>query len=186
MTRPGDLGPLVRGQLGWLQGYVRRRIGPHLRVHDDSLDFVQGALVDLLAQDKTLDISDEGSLRALLAQIVDNNVRDKHKWLRRDKRDPSREEGAASDTILGEAGTFKEITTPSKVVDRQETRDLVREALDSLDASDREVIWLHEFERLSHEAIGERLEISTDAARVRFQRALPKLALKVRELRSES
>ena len=186
MTVPDDLDHLLQDQLGWLQGYVRKRIGPHLRVHDDSLDFVQGALVDLLKRDATLNVSDEASLRALLAQIVENNVKDRHKWLHRAKRDPAREEAAASDTLLGEAGAWKDVTTPSQIVDRNETREWMREALELLGDEDREVILLHEFERLSHREIGERLGISTDAARVRFQRALPRLAKKVRELRSDA
>lgn len=181
---PAALAELLEGQLDWLRGYVRRRIGPHLRVHDDSVDFVQQALLDLLEQDATIRIDGPGTLRALLARIVDNDVRDRNKWLRRAKRDPAREERDVRDSALG--GALVEQTTPSLAAHRRETSRWLRAALDALSDEDREVIRLHEWERLSHEEIGRRLGISTDAARVRFQRALPRLAAKVAEIRRQA
>ena len=180
----GALGELVQRQMDWLHGYVRQRLGAHLRAHDESIDFVQHALADLLASDDTIRLDDEGGLRALLARIVDNDLRDRHKWLQRDKRNPDREERDASDSMLGDA--WKEVTSPSLAAERRETSEWMQRALDALTPDDREVIHLHEWEKLSHQEIGTRLGISTDAARVRFQRALPKLALKVAELRRES
>jgi RNA polymerase sigma-70 factor, ECF subfamily len=185
--RAGDetaLAELVERQMIWLHGYVRKRIGAHLRVHDDSVDFVQLALTDVLTSDTTIRIDDEHGLRALLAQIVDNDLKDRNKWLKREKRDPAREAGGATESVL--RGAFKEVTTPSVAAHRRETSAWMLAALDELAPEDREVIRLHEWERLSHAEIGERLGISTDAARVRFQRALPRLALKVAEQRRHS
>lgn len=178
------LAALLERQMGWLHGYVRQRLGAHLRGKDESIDFVQEAVIDLLAKDDTVRIEDEGGLRALLATIVDNDLKDRNKWLRREKRDPDREERNASDTDLGEA--WRTVTSPSSAAQRRETEAWMNRALEALSPDDRTVIHLHEWEQLSHQEIGERLGISTDAARVRFQRALPKLALKVAELRRES
>ena len=177
------LDALVRRQLGFLQNYVRGRIGRHMRMHDESIDFVQGALLDLVRSDKTIRIDDESALRGLLVRIVDNNIRDKADWLRRDRRDAGREGGAASDTMLARDGSVEEVTTPSIAAGRNETRDRLRQALDLLAPADREIILLHEWERLTFGQIAERLGIGADAARVRFQRALPRLARCVRELR---
>lgn len=179
------LDELLRTQIGWLQNHVRRRIGSHLRVHDESLDFVQGALVDLCAHDATIEIGDESSLRAVLARIVDHNIRDRHRWLRRQKRDPDRIDGDIADSRVLE-GALHEITTPSLAADRRETHALLHRAIEDLDDEDREVIWLHEWERLTHKEIGERLGVSTDVARVRFQRALPKLAKRLKRLRGDN
>lgn len=182
--RSGDrdaLDALVRTQIGWLHNYVRKRIGSHLRVHDDSLDFVQGALVDLVAQDATIEIRDDGSLRALLARIVDQNIRDRHKWLHREKRRPDLEAGDAGDSrVVGDA--LNDAATPSFVANKREEHGQLHRALEALADEDREVIWLHEWEGLSHAEIAARLGIGTDAARVRFQRALPKLAKAIERL----
>lgn len=177
------LDALVRTQIGWLHNYVRKRIGSHLRVHDDSLDFVQGALVDLVAQDATIEIRDDGSLRALLARIVDQNIRDRHRWLHREKRRPDLEAGDASDSrVVGDA--LHDEATPSLVANKREEHEKLHRALDTLGDEDREVIWLHEWEGLTHVEIAARLGISHDAARVRFQRALPKLAKALERLRT--
>lgn len=177
------LDALVKRQVGFLQNYVRKRMGNHLRVHDESLDFVQGALLDLVQRDATLRIDDESGLRKLLVRIVDNNIRDRANWLGRERRDSDREAGAASDTLLEAAGSFDEVTTPSVAAGRSEDRAWLRQAIDMLDPEDREIILLHEWERLDYREIGERLGIAANAARVRFQRALPRLARKVREVR---
>ena len=47
---------------------------------------------------------------------------------------------------------------------------------------EREVLWLREMDGCSFEEIGERIGATPDAARMRFNRALPKLAKKVSEL----
>ena len=64
------------------------------------------------------------------------------------------------------------------------TERLVRPPSELLDPEDRRVMLLRQWQELEFEAIGEQLGISADAARLRFHRALPKLANKLQQLRS--
>ena len=89
-----------------------------------------------------------------------------------------------SDTVLSLDPPVDTVTRPPQAAERDEQQAWVRLALEFLAPLDRETIWLHEWENLNFRQIGERLNISEDAARMRFQRALPKLAKRVQELQS--
>ena len=75
------------------------------------------------------------------------------------------------------------MTRPSEAASRREDTEWVRLALELLPAADRDVLRLREWEKLSFEQVGERLGVGANAARMRFARALPKLADKVAALR---
>jgi RNA polymerase sigma factor (sigma-70 family) len=59
----------------------------------------------------------------------------------------------------------------------------VRLALELLDPRDRDVVLLRQWKELSFAEIAEELGISESGARMRFQRALPKIAKQVAALR---
>jgi DNA-directed RNA polymerase specialized sigma24 family protein len=56
--------------------------------------------------------------------------------------------------------------------------------MELLDREDREVIWLRHWLELPFEEVGEQLGLAADAARMRYQRALPRLAECLAKLRS--
>ena len=60
----------------------------------------------------------------------------------------------------------------------------MRLALELLEPEDRQVLLLRQWQELEFAAVGARMGLSEDAARMRFQRALPKLAKKLEALRS--
>lgn len=74
--------------------------------------------------------------------------------------------------------------SPSRVAERREREEWIRLALEFVDPDDRQVILLREWEKLSFEEIGSRLGCTSEAARKRFTRALPKLVQQLRELRA--
>lgn len=67
------------------------------------------------------------------------------------------------------------MTSPSGAAVRQETARQLREALDSMDELDREVLALRHFEELSNSEVAEVLEIQPKAASIRYVRALRRL-----------
>ncbi len=67
------------------------------------------------------------------------------------------------------------LTSPSQGASRKETIDLVREALDRLDATDREVLALRHFEELSNREVAAALGIQAAAASKRYVRAIERL-----------
>lgn len=184
--RGGDaqaLDVLIRRHLDWIRSMVRRRLGDHLRRFDDSQDIVQEALVDALQYGPRFEVSDESAFRALLARIVENNIRDRNRWMQRECRDPRRERSRLSDSILALDPAARSVTEPGKKVEKDETREWIRLALELLDPADREIVMWRQWEGMPWQDIAERIGTNANTARMRFQRALPKLAQKVAELR---
>lgn len=63
-------------------------------------------------------------------------------------------------------------TAPSKAAARAEMRARLQEALNSMDATDREILSLRHFEQLTHAEAARELGLSEVAARQRYVRAL--------------
>ena len=68
-----------------------------------------------------------------------------------------------------------QLTTPSKAAIKAETRLVVQEALNNMDAVDREVLALKHFEQLSISEIAEVLGMSKAGAGSRYLRAIKRL-----------
>jgi RNA polymerase sigma-70 factor (ECF subfamily) len=122
-------------------------------------------------------------LRLLTAQALINAER----RARREKRDCGREREldeerpsvtprAAADCLLSTH------TSPTEAARRAELRERVAAALEQIDAFDREIIALRQFEQLSNEEAAAELGISPSAATKRFTRALQRLRPALRSL----
>ncbi|MEM9799890.1 MAG: sigma-70 family RNA polymerase sigma factor [Planctomycetota bacterium] len=72
--------------------------------------------------------------------------------------------------------------SPSGAAAVDEQRELLRKALDSLSAQDREVLFLRHFEQLSNKEIAELLGLSAPGASLRHLRALGRLQRALAEL----
>lgn len=89
---------------------------------------------------------------------------------------PSHDRDAAPGSVpTGMAGAGVG-ATPSAEVAAAEEAAIVRLALELLDPADRDVILLREWDGLSHAEVARRLGTSEDAARMRYSRALARLA----------
>lgn len=177
-ARRGDaqaLEQLVERHREWLWAYVRRHMGEHLRRFEASEDVVQEALRRLLQQGPAFVPRDDDEFRRVVAVIVLNRLRDQHRWARVRGRELG---GASLDadgaaTRIGIAARTQD--RPSQVVARNEEEALVRLALELLDPDDTAVLRLRSMEGLAFAAVGERLGIEPDAARMRFNRAMGRL-----------
>lgn len=176
------LGGLLDRNLDWIRAHVRKRLGDGMRRAGETQDFVQEAMVEVLESGPRFQVVDEAHFRRLLARIVENSIRGQHRFMHREKRDVRRERGVASDTVLRLDPAQSEVTRPSQHADREEHVAWVRLALEFLAPLDREVLWLHQYDELSFVEIATRLDMTADAVRMRFHRALPRLAKKVTEL----
>jgi RNA polymerase sigma factor (sigma-70 family) len=133
-------------------------------------------------------VSDRGHLRALLAKMIENVLRVQANHHHAQRRDLRREVAATvgvstRDTVLDldPTGTG---TAPDQAAERTETRDWVRLALQFLDADDRDAIVWRDYDELSFAEVAARLGVAEDAARMRYRRALPKLARALTDLRA--
>ncbi|MGE0145658.1 MAG: RNA polymerase sigma factor [Planctomycetota bacterium] len=167
-VRSGELAAveeIVSRNIDWLRRHASPRLDRSLRTVHDSGDLVQDAVVQLLESGELASVRDEEHLRALLARIVNHDVID----LRR-RRDLRRLDHSA--LALRE----RSVTRPSQHVERSEHSQLLDRSLSGLAEEDRELIRSRVWEELPFSAIAQALGCSEDAARMRFHRALARLA----------
>jgi RNA polymerase sigma-70 factor (ECF subfamily) len=169
------LADLVRQELPWVRTLVERRVGELLRQRADVDDFVQQAMLEVLRYGPRFVVESVPKFRSLMARIVENVIRDRNEYFRARRRDLARERPLPADTVLHLDPPQDSVTRPSQAAARAEGKALVRVALELLDPADREVLLLRQWEELSFAAIGARLGIGEDAARMRFARAVGKL-----------
>ena len=93
------------------------------------------------------------------------------------------EQPLPSGSVLDLDSGVHAVTRPSEEAAARESQEWVRLGLELLDPEDRQVILLREWHGLGFTEVGSRLGLSENTARMKFQRALPKLARKVKELR---
>lgn len=178
------LDELVAANLEWIRGQVRRRLGPLLRRRDDSQDLVQDALVALLREGPRFVTHDQQQFRALMARLVENQIRREFDFHTAQRRDLRRDHGLAepgSVLSLDQAPAVQ--ATPSVAAGEAEARAALALALELLEPDDRLVILRREYQGESFAAIAKELGVAEDAARMRLTRALPKLGRKVMQLR---
>lgn len=176
---------LVQQEGAFVEQQVRKRMGPLLRLHHDTQDMVQSTLLQALRSAPRFLLSDRDQLRGLLVRMVENALCVQANHQQRDKRDIRREQpmlGPSSDTVL-DLDPPSTATNPGAAAERTETRDWVRLALELLDADDRAVIVLRDYDDLSFGQIAERVGATEDAVRMRYGRAMPKLARTLLRLR---
>ena len=170
------LDSLLERHLPWIELLVRRRLGPRLRRKHQTGDIVQEAVVKFLRYGPRIQIASDDAFRALFARIVENVLRDENDWFAARRRSLALEKPLPSTTILHLQAVRGTEDSPSRVVQKQEQEAWIRLGIELLDPKERTILVLHEWDRESFLKIGKRYGISKDAARMRFQRALKRLA----------
>ncbi len=174
---------LLARDLPWVRSYVAMRLGPLLRSRGEADDYVQEAMVEALRYGPRFTTADLDQFRALLARITENVLRDHAVHWQRGKREVARERDLPGDTILALDQPARSVTRPSSAAHRDEERAWIRLGIELLPPDDRAVVRLRDWEQLSFAAIGAELGIAEDAARMRYQRVLPRLARNIDRLR---
>ena len=178
------LDDLVARELPWIRDYVQGRLGPLLRARGEVDDYVQEAMLDVLRYGPRFVTDHPAAFRRLLSRIVENTLRDMADWHGAERRALHRERQLPSDSVLHLDRPFETVTRPSEAAERNEQTAWVALAMELLDPDDRRVILLRQWEGLEFADVGQRLGLTEDAARMRFQRALPRLARRLDELRA--
>lgn len=179
---------LVAQERSLVEDHIRRRLGSLLRRDVDTQDIVQETMLQALRSAPRFLLSDRKQLRGLLVRMVENRLRSAAVRQQRQKRDARRE---AVPELIAEGGPVvidldhpAEVTDPGDAVARDDVRAWVRLALELLDADDRDVLVLRDYRELSFEEIAEHAGEAPDTVRMRYRRALPKLARALGRLRS--
>jgi RNA polymerase sigma-70 factor (ECF subfamily) len=178
------LDALLAHHLPWLKAQVRKKLGAALRRKGQTVDYVQEAMIQFLRYGPRFTLASSTQFRALLLRIAENAIKNQYRWYTAQRRAISRERPLHSDTILVLDPPRVRVNTPSQSLERHEREAWIRFGLEFLDAEGREIIVLRQWNNLSFTEIGERLGISTDAARMKHNRAVKRLGDKVWMLRS--
>ncbi len=173
---------LLKLHLPWIQAHVSQRLGGLVRAKEESADVVQDALVEFLRYGPRFKVSNEAHLRYLLGRIAENVLRDRNDFYTRRRRQASRERPLPEESILELDAGSRDTIRPDTALDKKQWQAWVRLALELMDPEEREVIVMRQWDELEFAEIGEKTGTSADGARMRFQRALPKLAQKIKQL----
>lgn len=172
---------LVQRDMPWIRARVRLRLGDGLRQHGDTDDFLHEAVLDILAWTPRFVASDRDVFRRLVTRIVENTLRGQAEFYARLRRDRARL--CVGDGVLELDAQQRTGTTPSQHAAKQEEAAWLRLAMDLLEPDDRDLIVLREWSGESFAAIGARLGVPENTARMRFSRAVGRLATQVDLLR---
>jgi RNA polymerase sigma-70 factor (ECF subfamily) len=160
---------------------VELRLDPSLRRRLDPSDVVQEVWPELARRLSEWAAQDGLPFRTWLRLMTGQTlIAAQRRHLAAHMRDALREvpmrESAASISAANVADAFlASATTPTQAVQRDELRTRVMDALEELDAIDREILALRHFEGLSNDEAAAELAIEPAAASKRFVRALMRL-----------
>ena len=167
-------GPLFEDQRERLRRMIQFRLDPRLVGRVDPDDVVQE--VFLAARQRLYAFREDAqSLPFWLRLVAQQSLIDLHRrHLGAGKRDAARERAFAHSQGLS-GFLVGSLTSPSQAAMRDELRQQLQHALDSMDEIDREVLTLRHFEELSNKEVAELLQIGENAASNRYVRALGRL-----------
>ncbi|MBI4585727.1 MAG: sigma-70 family RNA polymerase sigma factor [Planctomycetes bacterium] len=174
---------LIERDLAWIQERVHRRLGPLLRAKAETADFVQETVVEVLSYTPKFLLSSRSQFRALLARIVENLLRDEADRYTACRRSLHRERPLPPDSRLCLDASMDSAQRPSRQAERQEWEAWVRLGLELVEPEERQIILFRYWDGLPFARIAQRLGISEDAARMRFNRALARLSRQVHGMR---
>jgi RNA polymerase sigma-70 factor (ECF subfamily) len=178
-ARPESLAATWARHAPRLAEVVRRRVPPVLAAVLDAADVLQAAYPDAARRWDTFRArvnEAAGSEYAWLYGIVIARLVDEYRRHTRGVRDRRRDlpwpeqSSVQLGLSLVDAGD-----SPSAEAVRADTRERMRQALDRLPDTDREVLWMRHFDELSFAEAAEVLGIGPNAAAQRYVRALRRL-----------
>lgn len=161
---------------------VQFRMDPRMAGRLDPDDVLQDAFVDAAKRLHHYSEEKQFSPFVWLRLIVGQTLTDAHrKHMQAKQRDASREAAPAKGnfpnaTSLSLANILSaHVTTPSQTLGRTEQNAKLRQAIDTMEPIDQEVLALRHFEELSNKEIAEVLGIEQKAASIRYVRAVSRL-----------
>ena len=176
------LAALVERDRGWVEGRVRKRRGVALRRHGDTLDDFQELMLRALRYSPKFVCANRLQFRALLARMIENLVADKARSLGSRRHEVHVESLSGSQLSL--VPGVGDATGPVEAASRAEDIAWMRLGLEFLGDAERDVVWQRQFEERSFVEIAATAGATEDAVRMRFQRALLRLAAIVQRLRA--
>lgn len=172
-----------RDQLEQMIGF---RMDPRLKGRIDPADVLQEAYLQLAKRlDEYLE-TPKVSFYVWMRQLTYQTLIDQHRLHFRTKRGLGQEaqkKRAYNGTTYSIVGRLiAQNTTPGRAFEREEEKEQLHQALDSMQEVDREVLALRHFEGLPNKQVAEVLGIAITAASNRYVRAMTRLGKIMEEL----
>jgi RNA polymerase sigma-70 factor (ECF subfamily) len=165
-----------------LKRMVHLRLSRRLQGRVDDSDILQESFLDISQRLKDYVDNPQLPLFLWLRHMTGLKLAEVHRrHLGTQMRDADREVSLhrgglpEADSVSLAAQLLGKLTTPSQAAIKAETRIYVQEALNSMDAIDREVLALKHFEQLSISEIAQVLGLSKAGAGSRYLRAIERL-----------
>lgn len=177
------LATLVERDRRWVEERVRARRGEGLRQLSETRDDVQDLMLRALQYSPRFRCADRRQFRGLLTRMIENMLIDRSRSAANKRRDVRLESLFADSCITIDPALACE-TAPPEAAAKNEELAWVRLGLEFLDPDERDLIWRRQL--LEHELaqIAADQGLAVDAVRMRFNRALLRLAGIVQRLQS--
>jgi RNA polymerase sigma-70 factor (ECF subfamily) len=182
-------GSLLTAEQARLMRMVAFRMDPRMRGRIDAADIVQEAFVEASAHREDYFRTPSVPLFLWLRGLVSNTLLELHRHhLGTHMRDVKRERRFEVQQSFNNtsaalcAHLTAGLTRPSVAAVREEVKSRLAEALDKMDATDREVLVLRHFEQLTNAEAAQVVGIQERAAAKRYLRALERLKCILAEL----
>lgn len=176
---------LVERDREWILQCVRRKRGVALRRDAETVDHFQDLMLEVLDYAPRFLIANQRQFRRLIAKMVDNLLTDRARWLER--RRPIRAatlRSWASESRIRLDPALRVSDAPGAQAELGEELDWLRLGLEFLHEDDRRVVREHKLVGRSFVEIGTDLGLQANTVRMRFNRALLRLAGILRRLQS--
>lgn len=181
------LDALLRKHLPKLEEFVSSNLKSELqalRREGEARDLVQITAARVLEYVPAFVPEDGAQFQRLLRTFVRNEIKNLLRAPRTARRMPDRERD--EDPVL-DLRSSRTSMIPDRAAQRNErhsrARALVRMALEFLDDEVRRIVEMRQFGELGWDQIAAELDLQPDTVRMRYSRALPRLANHVRRLR---
>ncbi len=176
------LAELVDRDRDWIVDRVRARRGPLLEAHADTLDDAHDLILQVMEYAPRFVVASRRQFRALVARMAENMLADKARRLAR--RRPLGGAGLEQESRLCLDPSVSLPAAPSELASRNEEREWLRLGLEFLDDDDRRIVHRHRFEGRTFSEIGQEEGLQESTARMRFHRAMLRLAGLVQRLQA--
>lgn len=172
------LGQLLETYRAYLTLVAQRELDPVLRVKGGASDIVQDTLLAAVQAFDHFQGNAEEDLRRWLRRLLLNNLVDHARRYRGARKRDARREAALETASPSGEHTFDppaSTPTPSRVLMAEEENDAIHRALERLPEDYRLVLLLRFQEDLSYEEIGKLMDLTPNAARKLWARAMKRL-----------
>jgi len=157
----------------YLRVLAAKTIGPDANGKLSVSDLVQSAIIDACNGFDHCRASGRHEFKSWLRQILMNDILNRYRYLRRQKRDMNKEVALEGDRLVAATDS------PVAEAQRKEEEQRLDDAIEKLRPDQQLVIRMRHQEKLTFTEIGKRMDRSADAIRMLWNRAIEDLAKKL-------